>query len=117
MDHGMRNHRFMLKFSNACCRHYDESCYAGSHRGDLLPLMLPHIADDGVSMEIVSLSALALCFVFVGSVNGEVARTILQTSMEDKFLDEKWAMFTALGLVFLSFGAFVYDVCLFRCID
>jgi 26S proteasome regulatory subunit N1 len=27
--------------------------YAGSHRDDLLPLLLPHVADDGVSMEIV----------------------------------------------------------------
>jgi hypothetical protein len=71
-DHGMRNQRFMLKFSNAGCR-YDERRYAGPHRSDLLSLMLPHVADDGVSMKVVSLFALALGFVFVSSGNGEVA--------------------------------------------
>ena len=80
--------------------------YARSHREDLLSLLLPHVADDGVSMEITSLSVLVLGFVFVGSGNGEVAGIILQTLMEreDKFLDEKWARFMALGLVFLYLG-------------
>jgi len=80
--------------------------YARSHREDLLSLLLPHVADDGVSMEITSLSVLVLGFVFVGSGNGEVAGIILQTLMEreDKFLDEKWAGFMALGLVFLYLG-------------
>jgi len=72
-----------------------------------LSLLLPHMADDGISMEIASLSALALGVVFVGSGNGEVAGTIFQTLMEreDKFLDEKWARFMALGLAFLYLGA------------
>jgi 26S proteasome regulatory subunit N1 len=80
--------------------------YVGSHREDLLPLLLPHVADDGVSMEIASLSALALGFIFVGSENGEVTSTILQTLMEreDKALDEKWARFMALGLALLYLG-------------
>jgi 26S proteasome regulatory subunit N1 len=44
--------------------------------------------------------------VFVGSGNGEVAGTILQTLMEreDKFFDAKWARFMALGLAFLYLG-------------
>jgi 26S proteasome regulatory subunit N1 len=46
--------------------------YAGSHREDLLPLLLQHVADDSVSMEIASLSALAIGFVFVGSGSGDV---------------------------------------------
>ncbi|KAG2135272.1 hypothetical protein DEU56DRAFT_807508, partial [Suillus clintonianus] len=64
--------------------------YAGSHRKDLLVLLLPAVADDGVSMEIAALSTLALGFVFVGSENGEITSTILQTLMErdDKALDE-----------------------------
>lgn len=83
--------------------------YAGSHREDLLPFLLPHVADDSVSMEIASLAALALGFIFVGSENGEVTGTILQTLMEkaertDKSLDEKWAKFMVLGLGLLYLG-------------
>ncbi|KAG2116801.1 hypothetical protein DEU56DRAFT_164001 [Suillus clintonianus] len=64
--------------------------YAGSHREDLLVLLLPAVADDGVSVEIAALSAPALGFVFVGSGNEEITSTILQTLMEkdDKALDE-----------------------------
>jgi 26S proteasome regulatory subunit N1 len=89
--------------------------YTGSHCDDLLSLLLPCVADDGVSMKIASLSALALGFVFVGSGNGEVAGTILQTLMEreDRFLDEKWARFMVLGLAFLYLGTFVCDISLF----
>ncbi|KZT28119.1 26S proteasome regulatory complex non-ATPase subcomplex Rpn1 subunit [Neolentinus lepideus HHB14362 ss-1] len=80
--------------------------YCASHREDILALLLPHVADDGVSMEIASLAALALGLIFVGSGNGEVAGTILQTLMEreDKALDEKWARFMALGLALLYVG-------------
>lgn len=80
--------------------------YAGSHRDDLCGLLLPHVADDGVSMEIASLTALALGFIFVGSCNGEITSTILQTLMEreDKELHEKWARFMALGLALLYLG-------------
>jgi 26S proteasome regulatory subunit N1 len=80
--------------------------YAGSHRENLLPLLLQHVADDSVSMEIASLSVLAIGFVFVGSGSGDVAGTILQTLMEreDKYLDEKWARFMVLGLAFLYLG-------------
>jgi 26S proteasome regulatory subunit N1 len=80
--------------------------YAGSCREDLLAMLLPFIADDAVSMEIASLATLALGFVFVGSGNGEVAGTVLQTLMEreEKFLDEKWSRFMALGLSLLYLG-------------
>jgi len=83
--------------------------YAGSHREDLLALLLPHVADDGVTMEIASLAALALGFIYVGSENGEITGTILQTLMEkaergDKSLDEKWARFMVLGLGLLYLG-------------
>ncbi|KAJ7327591.1 hypothetical protein DFH08DRAFT_1026700 [Mycena albidolilacea] len=65
--------------------------YAG-----LLQLLIPHISDDGVTMEIASLATLALGFIFIGSENGEITGTILQTLMEkaergDTGLDEKWA--------------------------
>jgi 26S proteasome regulatory subunit N1 len=76
--------------------------YAGSHREDL-PLLLQHVADDSLSMEIASLSALAIGFVFVGSGSGDVER-------EDKYLDEKWARFMVLGLAFLYLGKCVFVV-------
>jgi 26S proteasome regulatory subunit N1 len=83
--------------------------YAGSHREDLLPHLLPHVQDDEISMEISSLAALALGFIFVGSKHGEVSESILQSFMEkyergDKSLDEKWTKFMALGLGLLYLG-------------
>lgn len=80
--------------------------YAGSQREDIMPSLLQHVADDSVSMEIAALSALALGFIFVGSSNGEIASTILQTLMErdDKQLNEKWARFLVLGLALLYLG-------------
>jgi 26S proteasome regulatory subunit N1 len=80
--------------------------YVGSHREDVLWILLQHVADESVSMEIASLSALALGFVFVGSGNGEITSTILQTMMErdEHALDEKWGRFMALGLALLYLG-------------
>lgn len=80
--------------------------YAGSHRQDLLELLISHVQDDGVSMEIASLAALSLGFIFVGSGNGEIAEAILQTFMERESsqLDEKWAKYMALGLAFVYLG-------------
>ena len=80
--------------------------YAGSHREDLISLLLPHVADDAAPMEISAFASLALGFIFVGSENGEIASTILQTLMErdDNALDEKWGRFMALGLGLLYLG-------------
>lgn len=83
--------------------------YAGSHRDEILSLLLPHVSDDTLSMEISSLAALALGFVFVGSKHGDISETILLTLMEkfergDKSLDEKWAKFMVLGLGLLYLG-------------
>jgi 26S proteasome regulatory subunit N1 len=80
--------------------------YAGSHREGVIPLLLPHVSDEGTSMEVASLSALALGFIFVGSCNGEITSSILETLMErdDAQLDEKWARFMVLGLALLFLG-------------
>ena len=83
--------------------------YVGSHREDLLGLLLPIVADDTTTMELASMAALSLGFVFVGSENGEVTGTILQALMErfdrhDKSLDDKWARFMVLGLGLLYLG-------------
>ncbi|KAH9852544.1 26S proteasome regulatory complex non-ATPase subcomplex Rpn1 subunit [Lenzites betulinus] len=80
--------------------------YVGSHREDIMQLLLPYVADESLSMEIACLTSLALGFIFVGSGNGEIASTILQTLMEreDKQLDEKWARYMVLGLALLYLG-------------
>ncbi|KAF8624967.1 hypothetical protein AX15_005608 [Amanita polypyramis BW_CC] len=83
--------------------------YVGSHREDFLSALVPIVADDGVTMELASMAALSLGFIFVGSENGEVTGTILQALMEryernDKSLDEKWARFMVLGLGLLYLG-------------
>lgn len=80
--------------------------YAGSQREDLQNLLLPCIADESVSMEIASLAALALGFIYVGSGNGDISSTIYQTLLErdPKQLDEKWARYMALGLALLYVG-------------
>jgi len=72
-------------------------------------LLLPIVADDSLSMEIISLASLSLGFIFVGSGNGEVASTILQVMMEreDKALDEKWGRFLSLGLALLYLGLYL----------
>jgi 26S proteasome regulatory subunit N1 len=82
--------------------------YAGSAREDLQALLLPHVADDEVSMEVASLAALALGFIYVGSGNGEISGTILQTLMErePKQLDEKWTRYMCLGLALLYVGKY-----------
>lgn len=80
--------------------------YVGSHREDLSAMLLPIVADETVSMEVASLAALALGFIFVGSTDGDITSTILQTLMErnEAALDEKWARFMALGLALLYLG-------------
>lgn len=64
-------------------------------------------------MEVSSLAALSLGFIFVGSKNGDVSSTMLQTLMEkheagDKGLDEKWGKFFALGLALLFLGGSLF---------
>ena len=73
-----------------------------------MELLLPAVGDTTVSMEIASMSALALGFIFVGSSNGEVAMTILQSMMEreEAELKEKWGRFLGLGLALLYLGTF-----------
>jgi 26S proteasome regulatory subunit N1 len=80
--------------------------HAGHQREDLVPTLLPFVADDDTSMEIAALSALSLGFIFVGSCHGEIASAILQTMMErpETQLSEKWGRFMALGLGLLYLG-------------
>ncbi|EJT99331.1 26S proteasome regulatory complex non-ATPase subcomplex Rpn1 subunit [Dacryopinax primogenitus] len=80
--------------------------YASTHRADIMALLLPLVADETLTMSLAALAALSLGFVFVGSCNGEIAGTILQTMMERDAaqLTDKWARFMALGLALLYLG-------------
>lgn len=85
--------------------------YCGSHREDIIPYILPHVSDEAVTIEVSSLAALSLGFIFVGSKNGDVSTTMLQTLLEkyeegDQGLDEKWAKFFILGLALLYLGKY-----------
>lgn len=80
--------------------------YAGTHREDIMDLLLPRVEDTAVSMEIAGIAALALGFIFVGSGDGNISRTILQTMMEreNDQLNNKWSRYLGLGLALLYLG-------------
>ena len=63
--------------------------YAGSNRTDVIQLLLPVFADAKSNMEVVGVTALAVGMIAVGSCNGEVTSTILQTLMEKSATDFK----------------------------
>ncbi|XP_033638428.1 26S proteasome non-ATPase regulatory subunit 2-like [Asterias rubens] len=74
--------------------------YAGSNREDVLSLILPAMSDSKSSMEVVGITALSAGMMAVGSCNGEVSSTIIQTMMEKTSLELKdtFARYLALGL-------------------
>lgn len=80
--------------------------YAGSHREELMALLLPYVQDESTSMDTAALCALSLGFVFAGSANGEIVPTILQTMMErdPAQLEDKWMRFMSLGLALMFLG-------------
>ncbi|XP_067938039.1 26S proteasome non-ATPase regulatory subunit 2-like [Watersipora subatra] len=80
--------------------------YAGSNREDVLALLLPVLGDSKTSMEVVGMAALACGMISVGSCNGDVTSTILQTLMEKSEADLKstYSKFLALGLSLTYLG-------------
>jgi len=74
--------------------------YAGSNRQDVIQLLLPVFADSKSNMEVVGVTALACGLISVGSCNGEVTSTILQTLMEKSEADMKdsYAKYLPLGI-------------------
>lgn len=82
--------------------------YAGSENENVLNLLAPIVSDSNYSLEIQSLSALSLGHTFVGTCNGEITDTILQ-SLLDKDpvqLTSKWIRFMCLGLGLLYMGKY-----------
>ncbi|CAL1538285.1 unnamed protein product [Lymnaea stagnalis] len=80
--------------------------YAGSNREDVLALILPVLGDSKANMEVVGNAALACGMIAVGTCNGEVTSTILQTMMErsEAELKETYARYLALGLALAFLG-------------
>ncbi|KAJ3283068.1 proteasome regulatory particle base subunit [Borealophlyctis nickersoniae] len=80
--------------------------YAGSNREEVIDLLLPLVSDTGLSMELASLAALSVGLICVGSCNGDVTSTILQTMMErdDAALKDTYAKFMGVGLALLFLG-------------
>uniref|UniRef100_A0A8C8IEF6 26S proteasome non-ATPase regulatory subunit 2 n=2 Tax=Salmoninae TaxID=504568 RepID=A0A8C8IEF6_ONCTS len=74
--------------------------YAGSNREDVLSLLLPVMVDSKSSMEVAGVTALACGMIAVGSCNGDVTSTIVQTIMEKSELELKdtYARWLPLGL-------------------
>ncbi|KAE9389872.1 hypothetical protein BT96DRAFT_1002838 [Gymnopus androsaceus JB14] len=67
---------------------------------EVMATLLPYIVDKDIMMEISSLAALALGFVFMGSKNGEITGTILQMHYNEPNIRK--AVPLAIGLVYVS---------------
>lgn len=82
--------------------------YAGKNRSDAIALISNVISDSGANMEIVGVSALALGLIAIGTANGEVTSTLMQTLLErsEAELKETFSKFLALaiGLIYLGKG-------------
>ncbi|KAL4828745.1 hypothetical protein H8958_016295, partial [Nasalis larvatus] len=74
--------------------------YAGSNREDVLTLLLPVMGDSKSSMEVAGVTALVSGMMAVGSCNGDVTSTILQTIMEksEAELKDTYTRWLPLGL-------------------
>lgn len=81
--------------------------YAGSHKEDLLELLLPIITDSSQEMQISSMAALSLGLVYVGTSNPDISEAIVTLLLDEDRktqLTDKWTRFLALGLGLLFFG-------------
>ena len=80
--------------------------YAGTAREEVMELLLPLVADTGITMEISSLAALSCGLVYASSCNGDITSTILQTFMErpESNLKDPYARLMAVGLSLLFLG-------------
>ncbi|XP_041365311.1 26S proteasome non-ATPase regulatory subunit 2-like [Gigantopelta aegis] len=80
--------------------------YAGSNRDDVLSLILPVMGDSKSTMEVIGMAALSCGMICVGTCNGEVTSTILQTMMErsEAELKDSYARYLALGLALAFLG-------------
>lgn len=82
--------------------------YAGTNEETVQELLLPILEDEEASVDVISLAALSLGLVYVGSTNSEIAQAILQIFMlrgeDSTFTNNTLSRFLclALGLLFLG---------------
>ena len=80
---------------------------AGTHKVELLELLLPIVEDTSLEMQISAMAALSLGLIFVGSSNDRVSEVIITTLLDEerqKQLKDAWTRFMSLGLALLYFG-------------
>ncbi|KAI5868467.1 26S proteasome regulatory complex, non-ATPase subcomplex, Rpn1 subunit [Durotheca rogersii] len=81
--------------------------YAGSHKEELLDVLLPIVANPDNDMQISAMAALSCGMVFVGSGNPGVSEELMGVLLDEdrgNQLSDKWIRFLALGLGLLFFG-------------
>jgi len=82
--------------------------YAGKNRADVISLLSNVVSDSSANMEIVGVCALSLGLIAIGTANGEVTSTLMQTLLErtEVELKETFSKFLALaiGLIYLGKG-------------
>merc|ERR1719411_46552 len=89
--------------------------YAGSNRQDVIQIMLPVFADSKSNMEVIGVTALACGLIAVGSCNGEVTSTILQTLMEksekESDMKETFAALEVIPEPFRQLAVTLVEIC------
>lgn len=80
--------------------------FAATANEEVLNVLLPLVSDLDAPIEVSALAALALGHAFVGTCNGDITSTILQTLLERDFsqLTNKFVTLMALGLGLLYMG-------------
>ncbi|RNA39420.1 26S proteasome non-ATPase regulatory subunit 2 [Brachionus plicatilis] len=82
--------------------------YAGKNRQDAVALISTILSDSSANMEVIGVAALSLGLIGVGSANGEITSTLMQTLLErsEQELKDTFSKFLALGigLVYLGKG-------------
>lgn len=82
--------------------------YAGKNRQDVISLISNILSDSSTNMEVTGVAALALGLIALGTANGEVTSTLMQTLLErsEQELKETFSKFLALaiGLIYMGKG-------------
>jgi len=80
--------------------------YAGSNRSDIYDLLSPPLSDSKSNLEVISITALSIGLIGVGSANSDLTSLLIQTLLErsDSELKEAPARFIALAIGLLYLG-------------
>lgn len=84
--------------------------YAGKNRADVISLISNVLGDPNASMEVVGVAALSLGLIAIGSADGDVTSTLMQTLLEKSEIELKdtFSKYLALsiGLIYLGITFF-----------